>query len=181
MREKSITLPRLVVAYKKNSGSSSARRSVWLSVPSAKLAVHLAISGAPDPGFDGVGFAASTSSFSTWQLTPYVPASDNGTQRPSPLQPIFADTSGELPQLLPSGYEIQSSVRLWRARLTLRLGAFTYVDDNGNTITQAAPTGAVVATATVEPAPDACFADGEYTELVAGCKLWLDGSPPDML
>ncbi len=180
MREKAITLPRLVVAYKKNSGSTSARRSVWLSVSSAKLAVHLAISGAPDPGFDGIGFTiGGTSSY--WQLTPFVPAADNGTQRGSALQPIFADTSGELPQPLPSGYEIQSCVRLWRARLFLSLGTFTYIDDNGNTITQASPTGAVVATATVEPAPDACFAEGEFAELVTGCKLWLDGTPPNLV
>src|SRR5689334_20389421 len=107
MNEKPVTLPRVVLAYKRNAGGGalqSAYRSAWLSVPSAKLAVHLAISGAADPGFTGIGFIPAGTLYppaweavsSSWQLTPYVPPSDNGTNRPSPLRPVFSDTLGEI-------------------------------------------------------------------------------------
>lgn len=151
-------------------------RSVWLRIPSAKLLAHLTFAGVPNAGSQGVGFAAA----SKWQLTPHVQAVDLNAARPAPLNPIFRECDGtEVPQLLPGGYEICSAVRLWRARLTLVPGPFVYVNDAGVTITEDG-FGRIVASCTLEPAPEACLSDQEFRELAGQCDLWVDGGPAEL-
>jgi hypothetical protein len=172
----SISLPPLVVAYVTGGegGANTSLRSVWLRVPSVKLALHLAFVGTPDDGSPGLGFDAAA----TWQLTPYVPAADARGVRPAPLGNVFRECSGgtDTPQPLPGGYEIQSSVRLWRARLTLKAGDFSYTDDDG-AIVNVTGIGKVVASCTIEPAPEACITDAEFRSLASQCEMWMDGEP----
>jgi hypothetical protein len=100
--------------------------------------------------------------------------------RPAPLAPVFRECDGtEVPQQLPGGYEICSAVRLWRARLTLLPAAFVYTDDDGNEIT-ATGYGRIVASCTLEPAPEVCLSDAEFRELAGQCELWVDGQPAEL-
>lgn len=179
---KPVSLPPVVVGTVASRGDGSAtedpvRRSVWLSIPSAKLLAHLAFAGSPADGSHGLGFSASA----VWQLTPHVTAENAMSSRPAPLAPIFRECDGtEVPQPLPGGYEICSAVRLWRARLTMLPGSFTYVDDDGNTITEDGY-GRIIASCTLEPAPEVCLSEAEFRHLVGQCSLWVDGPPAELL
>lgn len=166
------------VASRGDGGASTAvLRSVWLRIPSAKLLAHLAFAGSPDSDSQGLGFASS----STWQLTPHVLAADAMSTRPAPLAPVFRECDGtEIPQRLPGGYEICSAVRLWRARLTLLPASFSYVDNDGNTITQDGY-GRIVASCTIEPAPEVCLSEAEFRTLAQQCELWVDGPAAALL
>ena len=151
-------------------------RSVWLKIPSAKLLAHLTIVGSPEPGSPGVGFGP----LSKWQLTPHVLAPDALSSRPAPLAPVFRESDGTLrPQQLPGGYEIKSAVRLWCARLTFQPAEFVYVDDNGDEITTDGQ-GRVVVGCTIEPAPEVCLTEAEFSALVGQCELWMDGPPAEL-
>lgn len=176
MTSVSVSLPPVVVAFVRGASEGSpntVRRSVWLKVASAKLALHLAFTGTPDDGAPGVGFDAT----SKWQLTPYVPANDASGTRAAPLSDVFATCDGTgTPRPLPDGYEIQSAVRLWRARLTIKAGPYVYTDDDGNVVSVGG-NGKVVASCTIEPAPETCLSETEFRALAAQCDLWLDGAP----
>lgn len=178
--KQSVSIAPVVVATVGAAGegesANTVLRSVWLRVPSAKLLAHLAIVGSPDAGSAGVGFAST----SKWQLTPHVLAADAMGSRPAPLGNVFRECDGtDVPQPLPGGYEIISAVRLWRARLTLKAGAFTYVDDSGATITENGY-GRIVAGCTIEPAPEVCLSDSEFQALAGQCDLWVDGPPAEL-
>lgn len=172
----SFSLAPVVVAYvTAGAASGTVLRSVWLRMPSAKLQAHLTIVGSPDAGSPGVGLGGST-----WQLTPHVLAPDALNTRPAPLNPVFREHDGTLmPQKLPGGYEIKSAVRLWLARLTLEVAAFTYVDDAGVTI-ETEGFGKIVAGCTIEPAPETCLTDAEFDSLASQCELRVDGTPAEL-
>lgn len=175
MKQSISIAPVVVATVSVTEGSANtAIRSVWLRVPSAKLLAHLTFVGSPNPGVAGVGFAAT----SKWQLTPHVLAADAMGSRPAPLNNVFRECDGtDVPQPLPGGYEIcGSAVRLWRARLTLKAAPFTYVDDNGATVTEDGA-GRIVAGCTIEPAPEVCLSDAEFQALAGQCDLWVDGPP----
>jgi hypothetical protein len=178
--KQSFSVAPVVVATVASAGeggtANTLLRSVWLKIPSAKLLAHLAIVGSPDGDSAGVGFAST----SKWQLTPHVLAAEAMGSRPAPLANVFRECDGtDVPQPLPGGYEIHSAVRLWRARLTLKGGTFTYVDDNGATVTEAGY-GRIVASCTIEPAPEVCLSDAEFQALAGQCDLWVDGPPAEL-
>jgi len=176
-----VSLPPVVVGLVVPAGESGATaspllRSVWLKMPSAKLLAHLAFAGVPDPESPGVGFATSAK----WQLTPYVLAAEALSTRPAPLSPVFRECDGtEMPQPLPGGYEICSAVRLWRARLTMLPAAFAYTDDEGNALT-ADGYGRIVASCTLEPAPEVCLTEAEFRTLAQQCELWVEGGAVEL-